>query len=62
MKRDSPKVGLPLHFFRATYLPFHNHSVLRVHDRDGDSVTAVQAVGGAGDSWVVGAHRHLHPV
>ena len=24
--------------------------------------TAVQAVGGAGESGVIGAHRHLHPV
>jgi hypothetical protein len=35
---------------------------LRIHDRQIDSKTAIQAVCGAAQSGVVGAYGHFHPV
>jgi hypothetical protein len=41
------------------WLFFVHDVAIRIGDGDGDAVTAVQAVGGAADSWIIGAHRHL---
>jgi hypothetical protein len=39
-----------------------NDFVVSVGNGDGNSLTAVQAVCGAADSWVVSAHRHFDGV
>jgi hypothetical protein len=41
-------------------VPALNQVVVRVHDADADAVIAVQAMGGAADSRVVGALFFLH--
>ena len=46
--------GLVLHFLK-------NISIL-IRNGQFNSNTAVQAVGGAAHSWVIGAHRHFHLV
>ena len=42
--------------------PLLNDVVVRIRDRDRDTVIAVQAMGGTGNSRVVGANRHFNPV